>query len=280
MKRSIVPIVIVAAFSSISIAPALAQRACNLYEQDAQQRAIPLKVYRGFGLNLNLIPTGKTIRHVWIGDPSSFVLSSDGKLCPMSEQNCTSEGATVVHLRQIRPLNFENLPRSPSGSTLLTLIVEGMGDRDLYQFTLSPASGTPECSSFTIRPDSEKPTPAVITSYQERLNPVPPPPPLVSEPNSSRATAAKPNPRAVPAIETRASVSEPSDAIAMANDIVYGLVIARQKGHINGGTQMYRKVQGAIFLLRRGKGLEEAARRSKVPLPVLEQLAKWGQNRP
>jgi hypothetical protein len=269
MKRLIVPIVIIATFSSI--APTFAQRACNLYEQDAQQRAIPLKVYRGFGLNLNLIPTGKTIRHVWIGDPSGFVLSSDGKLCPISEQNCTSEGATVVHLRQIRPLNFENLPRSSSGSTLLTLIVEGMGDRDLYQFTLSPASGTPECTSFTIRPDSEKPTPVVTTSDRDIPNPVPPPPPQ---------TVAKPNPHEVAAIETRALDPKQSDAIAMANDIVYGLVIARQKGHINDGTQMYRKVQGAIFLLRRGNDLEEAAWRAKVPLPVLEQLAKWGQNRP
>jgi hypothetical protein len=278
MKRLIIPIVIIATFSSI--APTFAQKACNLYEQDAQQRAIPLKVYRGFGLNLNLIPTGKTIRHVWIGDPSGFVLSSDGKLCPMSEQNCTSEGATVVHLRQIHPLNFENLPRSASGSTLLTLIVEGMGDRDLYQFTLSPASGTPECSSFTIRPDSEKPTPVITTSDRDIPNPVPPPPPPPSEPNSSQTTAAKPNPHAATAIETRALDPKQSDAIAIANDIVYGLVIARQKGHINGGTQMYRKVQGAIFLLRRGKDLEEVAQRSKVPLPVLEQLAKWGQNRP
>jgi hypothetical protein len=57
------------------------------------------------------------------------------------------------------------------------------------------------------------------------------------------------------------------------------LVIARQKGEINYGTRMYRRVQSAIRLLRRGKSLEQAVTLSGVPTSVIKQLIAWGQNR-
>ena len=69
-------------------------------------------------------------------------------------------------------------------------------------------------------------------------------------------------------------------SIQLANDIAYGLVIAHDKKQIRYGTTMYRKVQTAINLLRRGAGLNGASRRSGVPRPVLDQLMKWGQERP
>lgn len=69
-------------------------------------------------------------------------------------------------------------------------------------------------------------------------------------------------------------------SIQIANDIAYGLVIAHDKRQIKYGTKMYRKVQTAINLLRRGAGLDGASRRSGVPRPVLDQLMKWGQQRP
>ena len=69
-------------------------------------------------------------------------------------------------------------------------------------------------------------------------------------------------------------------SIQLANDIAYGLVIAHDKRQIRYGTKMYRKVQTAINLLRRGAGLNGASRRSGVPRPVLDQLMKWGQERP
>ncbi len=69
-------------------------------------------------------------------------------------------------------------------------------------------------------------------------------------------------------------------SIQIANDIAYGLVIAHDKNQIRYGTRMYRKVQTAINLLRRGAGLNGASRRSGVPRSVLDQLMKWGQERP
>ncbi len=69
-------------------------------------------------------------------------------------------------------------------------------------------------------------------------------------------------------------------SIQIANDIAYGLVIAHDKNQIRYGTRMYRRVQTAINLLRRGAGLDGASRRSGVPRSVLDQLMKWGQKRP
>ncbi|WP_157867495.1 hypothetical protein [Gloeothece citriformis] len=65
-----------------------------------------------------------------------------------------------------------------------------------------------------------------------------------------------------------------------ANNIAYGLAVAADEGQINHGTKMYRKVQTAIRLLRRGETKEEATRKAKVPTSVMEQLMKWGEKRP
>ncbi|MEA5510255.1 hypothetical protein VB715_10825 [Crocosphaera sp. UHCC 0190] len=69
-------------------------------------------------------------------------------------------------------------------------------------------------------------------------------------------------------------------SIQIANDIAYGLVIAHEKRQVRYGTRMYRKVQTAINLLRRGAGLDGASRRSGVPRPLLDKLMQWGQQRP
>ncbi|PSF37488.1 hypothetical protein C7H19_09985 [Aphanothece hegewaldii CCALA 016] len=68
--------------------------------------------------------------------------------------------------------------------------------------------------------------------------------------------------------------------IARANDIVAGLMVADEKGQITYGTQTYKKVQTAIRLLRRGETINDAARRSTLSPSVLNQLIKWGENRP
>ncbi|MDJ0599457.1 MAG: hypothetical protein QNJ37_11520 [Crocosphaera sp.] len=79
--------------------------------------------------------------------------------------------------------------------------------------------------------------------------------------------------------ETRRRLAQ-EVSIQIANDIAYGLVVAHDKEEIRYGTRMYRKVQTAINLLRRGAGLDGASQRSGVPRSVLDQLMEWGQERP
>ncbi len=65
-----------------------------------------------------------------------------------------------------------------------------------------------------------------------------------------------------------------------ANDIAAGLLVAHRNGQIRYGTIQYRRVQTAINLLRQKKTLDEAAYHAKVNVSTLEQLIKWGANRP
>mgnify|MGYP002778955351 FL=1 len=68
--------------------------------------------------------------------------------------------------------------------------------------------------------------------------------------------------------------------LSHANDIVAGLMVADEKGQINHGTKTYRKVQTAIRALRSGKDINDAARLANLTPSVLNQLIKWGENRP
>jgi hypothetical protein len=125
---------------------------------------VTLEVSPGYGLNINLIPTGEVVKKAWIDDPSRIALSFDSNLCQWKsdrQQSCSNEGATVVHLRQIQPIQFQNLPRSRSGGTLLTLIAEGASGRKVYQFRVVPASGEPKYTALIIKPDSERPRPVL-----------------------------------------------------------------------------------------------------------------------
>lgn len=55
-----------------------------VYSQDAQgvnSVGIELKVWQGYGVTINFIPTGEVIKQVWIGDPSRISFTSNGNLC-------------------------------------------------------------------------------------------------------------------------------------------------------------------------------------------------------
>ena len=297
--------------------PVLALGIRTVFSSEAQGTngsIISLKVYPGYGLNLNFIPTGEVIKKAWIDDPGRIALSFDGCLSSHSGQSCTSSGATVVHLRQIKPINFPHLPSSPSGGTLLTLIAEGTNGRKLYQFRILPASGEPEYTALTIRPDSERPQPVLPNrplhplpapvlgkdgANAEVESPVPSATLPVSPPvsSSSSRSSLPPSSIALNASDQKrgesleapteevvtafpSSNESQQDPIRMANDVAYGLLVASHKGQINYGTRMYRRVNSAIRWLRRSQSLSEAARRSRVPLETLEQLVKWGQSRP
>lgn len=133
----------------------------------------------------------------------------------------------------------------------------------------------------------KKDNPAIETAARPTLPPlkpiaakpekVTPPPAPVNEPV---ATQEIPNNQPTTKRIISYRQSERDIAIAYANDIAYGLVVAGQRGEINYRTRMYRKAQNTIRWLRRGKTLDEAARLSNVPMSVVKQLVQWGQSRP
>lgn len=61
---------------------ALSARTVSIEEaQGTSGSIITLEVAPGYGLNINLIPTGEVVKKAWIDDPSRITLSFDGNLC-------------------------------------------------------------------------------------------------------------------------------------------------------------------------------------------------------
>lgn len=73
---------------------------------------------------------------------------------------------------------------------------------------------------------------------------------------------------------------DPQQSTDDANAIAFGLRTANENGQIKTRSTMWRKAQSAIRLLRRGKTRVEAAQIANIPENTLEQLIKWGQQRP
>lgn len=218
---------------------------------------VTLEVALGQGLNVNLISTGEVVKKAWIDDPSRITLSFDGNLCqPMSDNqpaSCSDEaGATVVHLRQIKPINFPALPRSKSGVTLLTLVAEGATGRKLYQFKVVPIAGEPKYTTVTIVPNPEKLTPVAPARLQT------------------------PTPTAADSKTKVDNSQQAQQAIINANAASYGLAIARSRRQIMLSLSAESRTQNAIALIRQGKTIESAALDADVPVALLKQLIILG----
>ena len=267
---------------------------------------IDLILTSGYGLTINFIPTGEVIRQAWIGDPSRIAFTSNGKLCPQSNQNldCTDNGATVLFLRQIKRIDFPELLSSADGGTQITLITSGPSGQKQYQFRLLLTSGIPKYTALVVQPDLEKQTPI------PHFTPVSVPAihPTAFQPKASiLATNVSPTmsgdklrgnsqthlattvPASPPSTTDSRNLIQRSNvlpdrpfylAVTVRNDanaVAMGLAVAKRKNQITPGTAIWRKSQDAIRLLRRNKSRIEAAKLSGLPLPVLNQLIEWGR---
>ncbi|MFN6572018.1 MAG: hypothetical protein RMY31_033440 [Dendronalium sp. ChiSLP03b] len=259
---------------------ALAIPARVVFSIDAQNlnsKGIDLKVWSGYGLTINFIPTGEVIKQVWIGDPSRIGFTSNGDLCSKSNSNnesseCTNTGATVLFLRQIKPVNFPHMTSSADGSTQITVITNGPDGHKQYQFKLIPATGQPAYTSLVIKPDSERPAPLLTARVQ----------PAVTTKKSSATQQTL-----TPVKKQNVTVTSTPPALTLtigntlqrsdANALAYGLAIARQKEIIKPGSTNWRKAQDAIRLLRRGKSRDKALALSRMPSELFEKLINWGQ---
>ena len=166
----------------------------------------------------------------------------------------------------------------------------------------------PQTSVTPSKPTISQPKPAVPLA---KPKPIPPPTPLISartnhpftgliptQPNPIRPPKPKSKPATQSPLVTSRSASQapadtnrsnaqpaatPSTAPSSngggedANALVRGLTVARQQGKINPNGAMWRKIQTAVKLLRRGASRESAARQSGVPLSILDILIANGE---
>ncbi|ODG99635.1 hypothetical protein A4S05_37250 [Nostoc sp. KVJ20] len=261
---------IIAAFLILtSAAKATAIPIRTVYENDANSSAIELKVWKGYGLTINLMSTGETIKQVWIGDPSRFAFTSNGGLCPSSggDSECAGGKATVIFLRQIDPIDFP-VSTSGDGSTQITLLTS----QKQYQFKIVPATGNPAYTSLVVKSDSDRPlpitrprTPLPLTVEKPQSAP---PPQTIKVPLPQPVALMRPNPGTM-----LNGAIQRNDANALA----FGLSEAGRKGQVKPGSTTWNKVQDAIKLLRRGKTIDEAISLSQVDKTTFHQLLEWGR---
>lgn len=278
-KFAIVTTFLLATTSSVSAMPIR-----TVYENDANSSAIELKVWKGYGLTINLIPTGESIKQVWIGDPSRFAFTSNGGLCQKqgNDSECAGGKATVIFLRQIDPINFP-VTSSSNGSTQITLLT----NEKQYQFKIVPATGNPTYTSLVIKSDSDRPLPI---SRPRWLRPpsITPQPLTVQKPQSAPSDFPQPSspPQTIKVpLPQSVAVFRPNPGTTLngaiqrndANALAFGLAEAGRKGQVRPGSTIWNKVQDAIKLLRRGKTRDEAISLSQVDKTTFNQLLEWGQ---
>ncbi|NEU83480.1 TrbG/VirB9 family P-type conjugative transfer protein [Nostoc sp. UIC 10630] len=262
-KLAIVTTLLIATASSVSAMPIR-----TVYENDANSNAMELKVWKGYGLTINLMSTGETIKQVWIGDPSRFAFTSNGGLCQSSggDSDCAGGTATVIFLRQIDPIKFP-VTSSSNGSTQITVLTND----NLYQFKIVPATGNPAYTSLVVKSDSDRPLP--ITRPRTPL------PLTVQKPQSAPSDFPQPSPPPPVALMRPNPGTTLNGAIQRndANALAFGLAEAGRKGQVKPGSTIWNKVQDAIKLLRRGKTRDEAISLSQVDKTIFNQLLQWGQ---
>lgn len=244
----------------INLGQALALPARTVYSQDAQgtkSAGVDLKVWSGYGLTISFIPSGEIIKYVWIGDPSRIGFTSNGNLCQKSEKdaNCINSGATVLFIRQIKPIDFPNLTSSEDGSTQMTVITSSTEGQKQYQFRLIPDQGIPSYTSLIIKPDSEKPKPLLLGKIQHDAS------------SDSMSTQ-------------KSETGNGNGALQRddANAVAYGLSIAVQQGHIKPNSSTWHRTQDAIHLLRLGKSREDAVTFSGISISIFNQLIELGRS--
>ena len=258
---------------------------------------IRLRVGPGSGVNITL-PDGETTKKAFIDDMSSIGISSDGNLCPWSNQEnqqqteCKSEEPSLLHLHQINRINFRYLPHSADGGTLLTVRAHGVNSRGkTYLFQIVPVPGLSEFSNLKIVSDSEKPSP-LFPPHPANASPRPtanntqqslaPTQPTLNQTDQSEdselrsTTADSTNVTADTYLTTSTkATTQPSED---ANALAFGLLAAIQKGVIKPQTILWVEAQNTLMLLHQGISRADAVRETGLEPAVLSQLIGWGQS--
>ncbi|WP_414620878.1 hypothetical protein [Calothrix sp. CCY 0018] len=160
-KTIIFSISTILTFTSISIKVIAGEmkngvkRISNTVATGNSEREIPLiKLSPGYGVNISFIPTGEKVEKVWLDNPAIASLDVDGCLSGLGKECESGNGATVLHLRQIKPLDFKQLPSS--NNSLLTVVARGEDKRRVYLFRVAMGDKTPKFHTIEITPTQEE----------------------------------------------------------------------------------------------------------------------------
>ena len=146
----------------LNLSPAIASEVKQSVKQITQKVAtgnssssIPrIELSPGYGVNISFIKSDEIIEKVWLDNPTFASLDVDGCLST-EERECDKEGATVIHLRRIKPLKVRQLPQS--NTSLLTVIASGKSGRKVYLFQVGMEDKSPTYHTLEIIPDNSIP---------------------------------------------------------------------------------------------------------------------------
>jgi len=160
-KAAVISIFILINFTNISMKVIAGEmnfrkeRISSFVATGNSESEIPLiKLSPGYGVNVSFIPTGETIEKVWLDNPSIASLDVDGCLSGLGKECEEDTGATVLHLRRIKPLDFKQLPSTTT--SLLTVVTKGSDKRRVYVFRVAMADVTPKVHTIEITDDKEE----------------------------------------------------------------------------------------------------------------------------
>lgn len=315
------------AFIPISVAgiisisnPAFALPNCTIFSHQAEKGigSSPVKIKVGnSGTNI-IIPDEEIITKAWLDDFSQIGIDSDGTLCPsvpQTQQNCSDRGATVLHLKRIKQIDFPYLVKNPDGSTLLTAISRSPDKRKVFTFQIVPISGHSECPNLTIVADPNPLTPltpsaknnssdeessdrAAILQQQQNTQTSDSPKPIDYSANqlaftprpaqsdvannsfvkeNSTKVSKTSNPRASNSQLSDQSSSNLQHSISDARAVERGLEVAKQINLIQPLTVVWLRTKKAIIFLSQGDSISSAAQKVKVSPLLLTLLVDWGQ---
>lgn len=170
MKQLIIKLALVS--SVLFPLEALASGTRRISSSDAQGlngKTLQLSIYPGYDLTIDFLELDQIIVDATLADPSSFVFNGlVGNLCPkFASVQCEGNGSRLIRIRQIKPINFENITRSVDGRTTLTLVTQGAGGYKVYKFILKKGRGTPPFDHLKITADPQK---VPLNVSEEELN--------------------------------------------------------------------------------------------------------------
>ncbi|WP_232285798.1 hypothetical protein [Crocosphaera chwakensis] len=116
---------------------------------------------------MNFTKLNESVKQVWLDDPSKLVLDYAGELCNLP---CRG-GVTVLHLKRVQGLEFENLPSTPS-TTLTVVTVSPQGEK-IYKFRLTYGKGSAKYLTVTLNPTEYRPSPSLDEGYLAVARPNP-----------------------------------------------------------------------------------------------------------
>ena len=144
MKKLIFSIILILS----SINPVEASYVLNYDAQQIENGNYPkLVVWNGSGLTLNFTELkNESVKSIWLDDPSKLVVDYAGELC---SSPCRG-GVSVVHLKRVTGLNFDNLPAT--STTTLTVVTVSPAGEKIYKFILSYGGGSPKYLAVNLTP--------------------------------------------------------------------------------------------------------------------------------